>query len=177
MPKDAPEPPPPQRLVTVLPLVWPDAPDDVVKHRLDLAVGGGAPRKASSNGTAAAVAMQPLASGAAALNGAAAPATAGADTADSAAAPAARAAWWRWLLVAIALPLLVVVSLVGVVVWLVLLPVKILCCPLGCAAQVLVDVVEWVVKAPLRGMLWASGKPWKPASVAPALQSKVAAAV
>lgn len=161
MPKEAPDPPAPQRLVTVLPLVWPDAPEDVVKHRLDLAVGAGAmPIRAASNG--APLAMQPLASGAAVLNG-----TAPAPASPPAATPAPQAAWWRWLLVAIALPLLAVVSLVGVLVWLVLLPVKILCCPLGCAAQVLADVVEWVIKAPLRGMLWASGKPWRPAKVEP----------
>lgn len=59
------------------------------------------------------------------------------------------------------------ISLVGVVVWLVLLPVKIVCCPVGCAVQLAWDVVEWVIKAPFRGLLWASGKPWRPVGAIP----------
>ena len=51
---------------------------------------------------------------------------------------------------------------VGAVVWVLLLPLKCFCCPLGCAVQLLWNVVEWLLKAPLRAMLWASGKPWKP---------------
>ena len=50
----------------------------------------------------------------------------------------------------------------GAVVWVLLLPLKCFCCPLGCAVQLLWNVVEWLLKAPLRAMLWASGKPWKP---------------
>lgn len=42
VPKDLPPPPTPQRLVTALPLVWPDIPEDLVKQRLDKAVGNGA---------------------------------------------------------------------------------------------------------------------------------------
>ncbi|BDA48020.1 probable BRO1 domain-containing protein BROX [Coccomyxa sp. Obi] len=71
-------------------------------------------------------------------------------------------AWWQWLLVIIAMPLLLIVSLVGAVVWVLLLPLKCFCCPIGCAAQLIWNVVEWLLKAPLRGMLWASGKPWQP---------------
>lgn len=66
------------------------------------------------------------------------------------------------LLVVIAAPLLFIVSLVGVVIWLVLLPLKICCCPVGCALQLVYNTIEYVVKAPMRAMLWASGKPWKP---------------
>ena len=47
--------------------------------------------------------------------------------------------------------------------WIILLPVKIICCPVGCAVQLLFNVVEYMLKAPLRGLLWASGKPWKAA--------------
>ena len=47
-------------------------------------------------------------------------------------------------------------------VWLLLLPVKIFCCPVGFMLQLVVDVFEWMVKAPLRAMLYASGKPWQP---------------
>lgn len=71
-------------------------------------------------------------------------------------------ACWRWLLVIIALPLLAIISLVGIVVWIVLLPLKCFCCPVGIIAQLVWDVIEWIIKAPLRGLLWASGKPWKP---------------
>lgn len=71
-------------------------------------------------------------------------------------------AWWQWLLVFIAMPLLLIISLVGVVVWLLVLPLKCFCCPLGCAAQLIWSVVEWFLKAPFRAMLWASGKPWQP---------------
>lgn len=60
------------------------------------------------------------------------------------------------------MPFLVIISLVGAVVWLVLLPLKCLCCPIGCAAQLLWSAVEWLLKAPFRALLWASGKPWKP---------------
>jgi hypothetical protein len=70
--------------------------------------------------------------------------------------------WWQWLLVIIAMPLLVLVSLVGALVWLLLLPLKCFCCPVGCAVQLIWNVVEWLLKAPLRAMLWASGKPWQP---------------
>ena len=64
--------------------------------------------------------------------------------------------------VIIAMPFLAIISLVGAVVWLILLPVKCFCCPLGCAAQLLWSAVEWLLKAPFRALLWASGKPWKP---------------
>ena len=71
-------------------------------------------------------------------------------------------AWWQWLLVIVAMPVLAVISLVGAIVWLLLLPLKCCCCPLGCAAQLVWSAVEWLLKAPFRALLWASGKPWKP---------------
>ncbi|CAK0784762.1 hypothetical protein CVIRNUC_007966 [Coccomyxa viridis] len=71
-------------------------------------------------------------------------------------------AWWQWLLVIVAMPFLAIISLVGAIVWVILLPVKCFCCPLGCAAQLLWSAVEWLLKAPFRALLWASGKPWKP---------------
>jgi hypothetical protein len=83
---------------------------------------------------------------------------------EAEAAPQGRkgGAWWQWLLVFIAMPILAVISLVGALMWLLLLPLKCCCCPLGCAAQLLWSVVEWLLKAPFRALLWASGKPWKP---------------
>lgn len=77
-------------------------------------------------------------------------------------------ACWRWLLVIIALPLLAIVSVIGIIVWIVLLPLKCCCCPVGMLAQLIWDVFEWLIKAPLRGLLWASGKPWKPAKTSSA---------
>ena len=71
-------------------------------------------------------------------------------------------ACWRWLLVIIAMPFLVLISLVGLIVWIVLLPVKCFCCPCGCAIQLIYNAFEWLLKAPFRALLWASGKPWKP---------------
>ncbi len=41
VPKDLPPPATPQRLVTALPLVWPDVPEELVKQRLDEGIGGG----------------------------------------------------------------------------------------------------------------------------------------
>eukprot|EP00803_Ostreobium_quekettii_P006525 evm.model.scf_4178.1 EVM.evm.TU.scf_4178.1 scf_4178:5656-6594(+) len=72
------------------------------------------------------------------------------------------AAWWRWLLVILAFPVIVVASLLGMLIWIVLLPVKIFCCPLGFAAQMMWDVTEWLIKAPAYLALWAAGKPWQP---------------
>ncbi len=58
--------------------------------------------------------------------------------------PAAKGGtWWQWLLVIVAMPLLLIVSLVGAVVWVLLLPLKCFCCPIGCAAQLIWNVVEW----------------------------------
>ena len=51
---------------------------------------------------------------------------------------------------------------VGAVIWIILLPVKIICCPLGCLVQILWNIIEYFMKAPFRALLWASGKPWKP---------------
>eukprot|EP00884_Botryococcus_braunii_P019025 jgi/Botrbrau1/5806/Bobra.0155s0028.1 len=48
-------------------------------------------------------------------------------------------------------PILVIISLVGAIVWLVLLPVKIVCCPIGCAAQLVWNAVEWGLKGALPG--------------------------
>jgi hypothetical protein len=68
----------------------------------------------------------------------------------------------RWALVALALPLLLAVSLLSALVWIMLLPLKVCCCPVGCAAGAVWAVVEWGLKAPARALLYASGKPWKP---------------
>lgn len=77
------------------------------------------------------------------------------------------ASCWRWALVVLAAPFLILISLLGAIVWLLLLPVKIVCCPIGCAAQLVWNAVEWGLKAPFRALLWASGKPWRPAGPVP----------
>lgn len=69
---------------------------------------------------------------------------------------------WRWALFLIALPLMLFVSAVGIVLWVILLPIKIICCPCGCLIQMIANVVEYLVKAPLRLILWVTGKPWQP---------------
>ncbi|KAL6780573.1 hypothetical protein ACKKBF_B12595 [Auxenochlorella protothecoides x Auxenochlorella symbiontica] len=79
---------------------------------------------------------------------------------DTSPRPDASPSCGRWLLFCIAAPLFALVSLVGMLVWLLLLPFKLLCLPCGCAAQLAASVVEGLVKLPLRGMLWASGKPY-----------------
>ena len=84
------------------------------------------------------------------------------QTSDLQSEGSSNTACWRWLLVIVALPLLAIISLVGIVVWIVLLPLKCCCCPVGMVAQLVWDAFEWLIKAPLRGLLWASGKPWKP---------------
>lgn len=68
---------------------------------------------------------------------------------------------WKACLLAICYPLLLIVSLVGVVIWLLLLPFKLCCCcmPCACAAQLAWNVVEYLIKAPLQGCVWAANKP------------------
>ena len=31
----------------------------------------------------------------------------------------------------------------------------------GCLVQIMADAIEYLLKAPFRALLWASGKPWK----------------
>eukprot|EP01023_Acetabularia_acetabulum_P066942 TRINITY_DN9126_c0_g1_i10.p1 TRINITY_DN9126_c0_g1~~TRINITY_DN9126_c0_g1_i10.p1 ORF type:complete len:608 (-),score=98.48 TRINITY_DN9126_c0_g1_i10:101-1846(-) len=69
----------------------------------------------------------------------------------------------RWLLVIIMMPILVIISLVGCIIWIIFLPFKIICCPIACCIQIIWNIVEWIIKAPFRATLWAAGKPWQPA--------------
>ena len=66
--------------------------------------------------------------------------------------------WWKWLLLPIALPLSIAASILGCLVWIVLLPLKVLflctCC-VGCCAQSLWDRIEWLMKAPMHAITWA----------------------
>ena len=70
--------------------------------------------------------------------------------------------WWRWLLVIIAAPLLLMTTIAGILVWIILIPFKFICWPVGMLAQFLWNIVEYLIKAPLRAMLWASGAEWRP---------------
>eukprot|EP00898_Chlorokybus_atmophyticus_P004408 jgi/Chlat1/4969/Chrsp32S08946 len=63
---------------------------------------------------------------------------------------------WRCLLLCIASPALLLISLIGIVIWILLLPVKIICCPIGCVAQLVVNVFEEVVKLPFKALEWAA---------------------
>ena len=67
----------------------------------------------------------------------------------------------RWLLVIIAFPILAILSVIGIVIWIVLLPIKIVCCPVGCLLQIMANAIEYLVKAPFKALMWASGKPWQ----------------
>ncbi|KAK9828236.1 hypothetical protein WJX74_004986 [Apatococcus lobatus] len=67
----------------------------------------------------------------------------------------------RWLLVIIAFPILAILSIIGIVIWIILLPIKIICCPVGCLLQIMANAIEYLVKAPFKALMWASGKPWQ----------------
>ncbi|KAL3151995.1 hypothetical protein ABBQ32_001116 [Trebouxia sp. C0010 RCD-2024] len=161
IPEELPTPPEPKRLVTPTGFQLPAPSLAVLKGVASTccAWSGAGVGSASlpphqlgtSMGTKQAVAGQPPAE-------LSTPATGQEGTSDT--------ACWRWLLVIIALPLLAIISVVGIVVWVVLLPLKCCCCPVGMIAQLVWDAFEWMIKAPLRGLLWASGKPWKPTKAA-----------
>lgn len=53
------------------------------------------------------------------------------DKQGAAASQEEKPACWRWLLVIIAMPFLAILTVVGLVIWLILLPIKIICCPIG----------------------------------------------
>lgn len=66
--------------------------------------------------------------------------------------------WMRWMLFCIAAPLLVIISVAGLVLWVLFLPLRFLCPLCGCPAYALINAVEALMKLPLRAMLWASAK-------------------
>ena len=61
--------------------------------------------------------------------------------------------------VVIAMPLLILLSVLGAVVWVLLLPLKLIpcCCPVACALQALWDAVDLMLRAPLHACVWAGG--------------------
>lgn len=148
IPKEIPEMPIPKRLVALIPFAFP-SPDTTVDRTSALK----ADWKVSliSPGPSVGVEITEDLDGDSKAQGE------GSSPAES-----KESAWWRWLLIIFAAPLLFVITVLGIIVWILLLPVKVFCCPIGCAAQILWSVVEWFVKAPLRAILWASGKPWAP---------------
>eukprot|EP00899_Mesostigma_viride_P026680 jgi/Mesvir1/7197/Mv19024-RA.1 len=80
---------------------------------------------------------------------------------------------WRALTLAVIMPLIVLLWLVGALVWILLLPVKVFCCPVGMLAQAVWDVVYTLLRLPLNGIRWATGGDWhKP----PAAESETGAA-
>ena len=66
----------------------------------------------------------------------------------------------RGLALVVAVPALVLISVVGALVWLVCVPLRCVCpcLPVGLAWW----AVEWALKAPFRGLLWATGGDWHP---------------
>lgn len=84
----------------------------------------------------------------------AAPVQASGNHADDAGCPSCV----RWLLFCIAAPLLVIVSVAGMLLWVLFLPIRLLCPLCGCPMYALVSAVEALIKMPLRAMLWASSK-------------------
>ena len=76
----------------------------------------------------------------------------------------------RFFVYILCLPLLAAISLLGCIVWLLLLPLRfcVCCCPVACVAQLLADVVEYLLKAPVRGLMWATGQSQQPEAAAAA---------
>ena len=54
----------------------------------------------------------------------------------------------------ICFPILLLVSIFFLLIWLILLPFKLCCCPVGCFAQCLADILETFVKAPFKFWAW-----------------------
>lgn len=69
----------------------------------------------------------------------------------------AQSSCWRWLATWVAFPLLLIISLIGAIVWLVLLPFKLICCPCGMMLQTAWNIMERMLKAPLHAIQWAAG--------------------
>ncbi len=72
------------------------------------------------------------------------------------------------------MPIQLIISLVGIIIWLLLLPLKCCCCPLAWLVQCIADVMEWLIKAPIRGVMWMVGSPWQPAAAAGDVESGAA---
>ncbi|QDZ20957.1 hypothetical protein A3770_04p34750 [Chloropicon primus] len=64
---------------------------------------------------------------------------------------------FRRTMVYLAMPLLALISLMGAVVWLLLLPLKLIpcLCPVACGLQLLWEAIEYMLKAPLHACVWA----------------------
>ena len=58
----------------------------------------------------------------------------------------------------ICMPLLLLISLIGFIVSILLLPCKLVCCPCGMILQGAWNLIEWMLKAPLRAIQWSAGK-------------------
>lgn len=157
MASSLPQLPSPRRLVSPLPYALPPPAAQLSEGVLDCFQAPPPPPAAPAGAAAAGGGVGATPAGAAVVSGAAAPA-AGAPAGEE---QQPGCSCWRWTIFLIVTPLLLAISLVGVVVWVVLLPVKIMCCPVGCLVQMLYNVVEVLVKMPLRWASWAAGKPWE----------------
>ncbi len=65
----------------------------------------------------------------------------------------------RWTAACVCMPLLALISVLGALVWVLLLPCKLICCPCGALLQAAWNVMEWMLKAPLHAIQWAAGDP------------------
>jgi len=63
----------------------------------------------------------------------------------------------RWTAACICMPLLALISVIGAIVWVLLLPCKLICCPCGALLQAAWNIMEWMLKAPLHAIQWAAG--------------------
>lgn len=73
----------------------------------------------------------------------------------------------RCLVAFLCFPFLLVISLVGIILWILLLPFKLpCCCCLGCCAQCIANIVEWLVKAPFNIIMWVTDTGTKVTSAA-----------
>lgn len=66
---------------------------------------------------------------------------------------------WRWLLFIVVAPLLMILSIIGMLIWVLLLPLKCFCAPCGMALQAMSSAVLGLVKLPLKGVMYANGTP------------------
>lgn len=64
---------------------------------------------------------------------------------------------FKLLVLLITLPLLLAISIIGIILWILLLPFKIICCPAGCIAQCMANLVETFIKLPVKAVKWVAG--------------------
>ena len=161
VPAQVPALPEGRRLVGSLPYALPQPAAAAREGVVERCFTAGPAPPAAPTDAPAAVEMH---SGAAAAAGAGAGAAAAATGATAAAAgPDGKGeeqgcSVCRWVVMILCFPILLVLWVLGAIVWVLLLPLK--CCVPCCGfpLQWAADVVLWLMRAPARGLLWATGK-------------------